>query len=709
MPKYDVPDTTPHEEIQFKPDRIKYADCWSSDEFDRWIASSSLADWAKEWMSSLKPKYTDYLAELMYNGFGNSKNMPDWLKTGKPDAVWLRNFISKSDTAIDWFQNGFLTEDPNWLRKLISCEKAKVARSFLLSGNISDYAFDPVHGYRHAIRILVDTLMREKDCVLTYRLSQGLMLQPDNDEIRKKLPEAIRSELDSEGFHRDTPLIAQICQLFDSLSNWLTGRKTDLNCDDFPKGIAIVFENVHLIISSSPTDIERNYIIDNLLHWSNSPELFRSRHCLILMAESLEDVANELRVRGGKIEQIAIPRPENAKTRFKFLLPLLDPRSTMTGTRVSRISSGLSGLEGYHGTYLERIEQLSNDTAGLTLIGIEDLVQGALNGPSRTISRETVMALKRERLRQESEGILEVIDPRRKLDDIGGYRFLKNRLKEIINSLLHPSNEFVRSSIPMGILLLGPPGTGKSIIAESLAGESNISMAKLGDFRGMYVGQSERNLTRIFSLIESLHPVIVFIDEIDQALGKRGATSGVGGVDNRIFGRFLEFMSNTDHRGKILWVGASNFPDKIDPAMKRAGRFDLILPVLLPDDDSRQHILKILLHAVIRDSDNIQNSLKESDYKRLSELTADFSGAELQAIVGEVIRRVVKEMLQTNEWMSIDIHLFEKVLEVYKPPVERRHEYQKMETIAIKEVSFIDMLPEKYQHIRLQQKNRKNV
>jgi SpoVK/Ycf46/Vps4 family AAA+-type ATPase len=423
------------------------------------------------------------------------------------------------------------------------------------------------------------------------------------------------------------------------------------------------------------------------------------------MAESLEDVANELRARGGKIEQISIPRPEDAKTRLKFLLPLLDPQSTMKGTRVSQIPSGLSGLDGYNGTYLNRIEQLSHDTAGLTLMGIEDLVQEALNGPTRTLSRETVMKLKRERLRQESEGVLEVIDPRRKLDDIGGYQFLKDRLKEVIDSLLNPSDELVRSSIPMGILLLGPPGTGKSIIAESLAGESNISMAKLGDFRGMYVGQSERNLSRIFSLIESLHPVIVFIDEIDQTLGKRGAASGDGGVDNRIFGRFLEFMSNTEHRGRILWVGASNFPDKIDPAMKRAGRFDLILPVLLPDDESRKNIIKILLNSALRNTDKIQNGLSESDYKHISELTVDFSGAELQAIVGETIRRVIKDMFQNKQQINIDLQLFEKVLKVYKPPIERRKDYQKMELLAIQDVSFIDMLPEKYQHIRARLEN----
>lgn len=112
--------------------------------------------------------------------------------------------------------------------------------------------------------------------------------------------------------------------------------------------------------------------------------------------------------------------------------------------------------------------------------------------------------------------------------------------------------------------------------------------------------------------------VIVFVDEIDQAFGQRGGPSGDGGVDQRIFGRLLEFMSDTDHRGKILWIGASNFPDRIDPAMKRAGRMDLVLPFLLPDAESRRQIFKVILEHKLDGVTSVQHRLGDADFEELA-------------------------------------------------------------------------------------------
>jgi SpoVK/Ycf46/Vps4 family AAA+-type ATPase len=134
--------------------------------------------------------------------------------------------------------------------------------------------------------------------------------------------------------------------------------------------------------------------------------------------------------------------------------------------------------------------------------------------------------------------------------------------------------------------------------------------------------------------------------------------------------------------------------------MKRAGRFDLILPVLLPDDESRENIIKILLNSTLQNTDKIENSLSETDYKHIAKLTADFSGAELQAVVGETMRRLIKEFLQNKQKINLNLQLFEKILKVYKPPVERRKDYKKMEELAIKDVSFIDMLPATYRLMR---------
>lgn len=674
---------------------------WTERHLNEWLAAPALADWVPIWFENLREQFGEVLPDLVRQGLESDAGIPDWMKTGAPDAVWLRRFLDIADAPRIWFEKGFLADDPAWLSRLLHYEQAGVARSFLLTGNISDYAFDPVCGYRHAVRLLVDVLKRKKDCVLTYRLSRGLAAHSSDPDILKRLPNAIVSEIEAEGYRHDLPLMTEVCRLFDILGQWLAGENGG---GEFEKGVAIIFENVHLLMPPNTGDIERNYLIDSLLHWSNSPELFRSSHCLILMAETLEDVSGELRARGGKIEQIGIPRPDDAKSRFKFIYPLLDPRSSMRETRSSGLTSGLSGLDGYSGDYLDRLGQLGHDTAGLNFLGIEDLLQEAVADPDRRLSRETVMLLKRERLRQESRGMIELLDPRITLDDIGGYGRLKDRLREVVAALRNFGDPVVRSTVPMGILLLGPPGTGKSIIAEALAGESAINMARLGDFRGMYVGQSERNLSLIFSLIESLHPVIVFVDEIDQALGKRGADSRDGGVDNRIFGRFLEFMSDTEHRGKILWIGASNFPDRIDPAFKRAGRFDLILPVLLPDEAGRKSILQITLRRELSEAVRVKTDLAERDFERLAAMTEGYSGAELRAVVGEVIRRSVSKRIEKpgdDKW-RIAFDVFDEVLRDYKPSPVQRKNYRRMEALAVEDIGFVDLLPEKYRQAREQ-------
>jgi len=667
---------------------------WSLEDFQKWLASPRLAAWAGPWLRSLETRFGGSLPEMLERGLDGSRAVPRWLADGSPEPLWLRQYLERSDLATAWLSGGFLSDDPEWLLQLVRYEGAKVARSFLLSGNVSDYSFDPVHGYRPALRLLVDTLTSTKDCVLTYRLSQGLILHSQDPDIRNRLPDSILRLLEETGFDPDVPLLTRVCRLFDEIRRWLTGTGESF---ELRRGVGIVFENVHLLIPPSRNDIERNFLVDNLLHWSISPELFRSSHCLILMAESLEDVGNELRARGGKIEQIAVPRPETARSRMKFLLPLLDPGSRMAETRVAQLPRGQSWLSGYgEGTYLDRLRRLSQDTAGLSLIGIEDLLQQVSAEPDGRLSRDEVMRLKRERLRQESEGLLEVLEPRRRLDSIGGYAPLKIRLREVVTSLKGAQDDLVRSTIPMGILFFGPPGTGKSIVAEALAGESGISMAKLGDFRGMYVGESERNLSRILSLIESLHPVIVFVDEIDQTLGSRGGNSGDGGVDNRIFGRLLEFMSDTGHRGKILWIGASNFPDRLDPAMKRAGRFDLVLPFLLPDEESRREILRVLLARELQGIQGVDNRMTEADFQELAGRTEGFSGAELSAIVLEVLRRIAQRRLASQEPAAITIETFREVLAVYRPPQGVRQSYLQMEALAVSEVSFLDMLPERY-------------
>jgi SpoVK/Ycf46/Vps4 family AAA+-type ATPase len=131
----------------------------------------------------------------------------------------------------------------------------------------------------------------------------------------------------------------------------------------------------------------------------------------------------------------------------------------------------------------------------------------------------------------------------------------------------------------MGYLLCGPVGTGKTFMVECLAGEAGVPVVKLKNFRDKWVGSTESNLEKIFRLLHALGRCFVFIDEADQALGKRDSGSGDSNVSGRVYAMIAQEMSNTSNRGRIVWILASSRPDLIEVDLKRPGRVDTKIPI----------------------------------------------------------------------------------------------------------------------------------
>ncbi|MBV9789247.1 MAG: ATP-binding protein [Chloroflexi bacterium] len=205
---------------------------------------------------------------------------------------------------------------------------------------------------------------------------------------------------------------------------------------------------------------------------------------------------------------------------------------------------------------------------------------------------------KRRAINEQSNGLLEIIDTNRGFDAIGGMETVKQYLHTLSRRIL-ANNVDGRYNhlIPRGLILSGPPGTGKTIIAEALALESNLNMVKLRNVREGLVGQSERNLRRAFDVIKALSPILVFVDEIDQAFGNRGlGQSSDGGTSERIFGQILEFIGDDRNRGHVIWMAATNRPDVLDAALLR--RFDRIIPCLLPTPDEQALILEAMPKSI---------------------------------------------------------------------------------------------------------------
>src|SRR5262249_40542041 len=143
------------------------------------------------------------------------------------------------------------------------------------------------------------------------------------------------------------------------------------------------------------------------------------------------------------------------------------------------------------------------------------------------------------------------------------------------------------AAMPKGYLLCGPVGTGKTYMVECLAGEAGVPVVKLKNFRDKWVGSTEGNLERIFRLLQALGRCYVFIDEADQAIGRRDAGNSDSGLSGRIYSMLAEEMGNSSSRGKVIWILASSRPDLIEVDLKRPGRLDVKIP-LFPTTSARE-------------------------------------------------------------------------------------------------------------------------
>src|SRR6185436_5068163 len=218
---------------------------------------------------------------------------------------------------------------------------------------------------------------------------------------------------------------------------------------------------------------------------------------------------------------------------------------------------------------------LASGLLRVTLSSLESLVQ-VRHFEGKPLGDADLARIKKELVERDSAGLVEFLDSRRTLNDYHGQDALKTWLRQDI--ALWRSGDL--KALPMGYLLCGPVGTGKTFLVECLAGEAGVPVVKLKNFRDKWVGSSEGNLEKIFRLIRALGRCMVFIDEADQTLGKRDSGSNDSGLSGRIYSMIAQEMSDSGNRGRVLWLLASSRPDLIEVDLKRPGRVDGKVPLL---------------------------------------------------------------------------------------------------------------------------------
>ena len=223
--------------------------------------------------------------------------------------------------------------------------------------------------------------------------------------------------------------------------------------------------------------------------------------------------------------------------------------------------------------------------------------------------------------------------------DVAGEDEAKENLQEIVNYLHDPGKyQEIGASMPKGILLVGPPGTGKTMLAKAVAGESQVPFFSISgsEFVEMFVGMGASKVRDLFSQAKEKAPCIVFIDEID-AIGQKRNSGNLGGNDEReqTLNQLLTEMDGFDDNSGVIILAATNRPESLDPALTRPGRFDRRVPVELPDLKGREEILKV--HAKkIKLAENV-------DFSTVARMASGASGAELANIVNEAALRAVRD------------------------------------------------------------------
>lgn len=344
-----------------------------------------------------------------------------------------------------------------------------------------------------------------------------------------------------------------------------------------PLRVAVLLDYVHFIApQGDPLHLsgELSETLIRLLDWGSDPGITGAYVATVLVTEHLADL-NRLLVESPYAAKIEIGLPGEEEIR----------------DYVRHLTAEAPGFEA--ACEVDR-ETLAGKLAGLSRVDVRALVLRALHGGER-ITRRYLTAKRKELIEKAAFGRIEFIESRRTLDDVAGHVEAKEWLRQDAELLKRGRLR----ALPMGYLLCGRIGTGKTYLVECWAGEVGVPVVEIKNFREKWVGATEANLERVFGILRALGQVVVFVDEADQMTGRRESGTGDSGLSGRVYGMLAKEMSDTANRGKIIWVFATSRPDLLEVDLKRQGRLDVHIPLFPPGDpESRKELFAAMARKV---------------------------------------------------------------------------------------------------------------
>jgi SpoVK/Ycf46/Vps4 family AAA+-type ATPase len=546
---------------------------------------------------------------------------------------------------------------PPWAMQLAELYFAGASSVFALHGNTYDLVplGDPAAGdraqYGTVAEFLAEQLFGRWDLVLHYDLGRGLRVFAGRSEKRLKEMVALATRRigDLSTLKNDPVAVLGLLDLF--------VRENIMATPEKQLSVAILINHAsYLFPAGEPGRLSfpASGMIVTLLNWATSAHVKRLEMACVLIDANRADVNDRL-LSNPHVAAVEVPLPSERERRA-FVDDVGAPAA-------SDFTSA----------------QLATLTAGMSLADVSSLLRSATEG-GRRLDAPLFRDLKKRLIERQGHGLLEFVEPRWKLDTVIGHDAAKARLREDAALLARGALD----TVPMGYLLCGPVGTGKTFLATCAAGEIGIPVVVLKNFRSKYVGETEGNLERVLSVLRAMGPVMVIVDEADAALGDRDQ-GGDSGTSSRVFGMIATQMGDTRYRGKILWMLLTARPDLLPIDIKRQGRAEVHIPLFYPTDDAELAQMFVVLAR------KLGTTLRPEDVPPVPAAQKGLlSGADIEGIVGRAWR---KSLLAGADRVTPEA--LAEVLAQFMPSTQGL-EKELQETAAMIECTDREFLPESF-------------
>jgi AAA+ superfamily predicted ATPase len=541
---------------------------------------------------------------------------------------------------------------PPWASELSEKYYSGVTSMFVLHGNVRDLAarngdFVPLSQF------LREALFGARDLVLSYDRGGGLTFS--TPDMKADFARALSGYDTFHGTNFSNGLPRNPDGVLSILDNYLRLRILD------KKKIALVIDFAETVAPAGDTSgmpaEDRNSLVI-LKRWAQSPTFLQADVTFCLIAENRIELNLGL-VQNPGVASIAIPLPSESD-RLDFIRAQLAAKPLPATSDVTP-------------------ESLASLTAGLKRVQLQSLISDAVEN-QRPLTNKFLVKRKKDMIEAEAGGLLEFVQSRFDLSMVAGHGPAKKRLHDAAQAIRAGRTDVV----PMGYVICGPVGTGKTFLTTCFAGEIGIPAVTLKNFRSMWQGVTEGNLERILNLLKAMSPIAVIVDEADAQLGNR-SSSGDSGVSSRVFAQIAQFMGNTELRGKVIWFLLTSRPDLLPVDLKRQGRAEEHIALFYPHTDEER---LAMLHVALKKT-GITLTSPEAEAVFLKHADG-LSGADVEAIL---TRARMKNALENQAGLAAEDLV--SALEDFIPP-SYPTEIELQTLAAVLECTSKSLLPEQY-------------